>query len=201
MNDQQPDLNRLWNSAWSLLLRGKNDARHPYHLAVTATVSPTLHPRPRTLVLRNALKSEAQLWCYTDRRSGKAGDLASPPGRMAWTFWSPRARIQVNASGLTTWLNDERTMEIFNSLPKHSRKAYATTLPPGTPVDSYTDGLPQDWAELSLEQTGYAAANFGVLVTTLQTVDILELHREGHRRMRATRPFVDKSWNFTWVIP
>jgi len=201
MNDQKISTNTLWDSAWALLVRGKNDAKNPFHLAVTATVSPTLHPRPRTLVLRNALKREAQLWCYTDRRSGKATDLAHPPGRMAWTFWSPRAHIQVTASGPTEWLNDERTAEIFNSLPKHSRKAYATMLAPGTPVDLYTDGLPDGWDDLELKQTDYAAANFGVLVTTLQTVDILELHREGHRRMRATRSSVDKPWNFTWLIP
>lgn len=194
-------MNGLWERAWDHLIRGQHDRKHPFNLAVTATVSPTLHPRPRTLVLRKALKNEAELWCYTDRRSSKAIDLAQGPGVMAWTFWSPQTRLQLTASGPTDWLNDSRTREIFNSLPKHSRKAYATTLAPGTSVDLYTSGLPANWDDLKPEETDFAVKNFGILVTSLRTVDILELHRDGHRRMRATRSYVDEEWNFSWLIP
>lgn len=199
MDQPFDDLSDLFEAAWSLLLRGKSDRKHPYAFPVFATTSPAAHPRSRTLVLRNALKDSAQLWCYTDRRSRKAEDLASEKGQAGWTFWSPRARIQVSASGPTDWLGTARTEAIYQSLPKHSRKAYATLSPPGTATDSLTDGLPTNWEDLPLEETDYASANFGILVTTIEEMDILQLHRDGHRRMRATRNGND--WSFTWLIP
>lgn len=195
MNQPFDDLSGLFEAAWSLLLRGKSDRKHPYAFPVLATTSPSSHPRSRTLVLRNALKDSAELWCYTDLRSGKAVDSAAA----SWTFWSPRARIQVNASGPTDWLGAARTDDIFQSIPKHSRKAYATIYPPGSATESLTDGLPRNWEDLTAEETNYAAANFGVLVTTIQEMDILQLHRDGHRRMRATR--TGGEWVFTWLIP
>lgn len=192
-------LDDLFDAAWSLLLRGKNDRKHPYAFPVFATSSTASHPRSRTLVLRNARKDNAELWCYTDRRSHKAAGLGAGGGPASWTFWSPRARLQVNAAGPTNWLDAEATGQIFASLPKHSRKAYATLHPPGTPAGTLTDGLPPDWNDRPLAATDYAGNNFGVLVTRIGTMDILQLHRNGHRRMRAAR--TDGQWTLSWLVP
>lgn len=199
MNQPINELKELYEQAWSLILRGKSDRKHPYAFPVFASVSPTLHPRSRTLVLRNALKTSGELWCYTDRRSRKAEDLATNAPFASYTFWSPRARIQVSACGPTAWLDEGRTREIFNSLPKHSRKAYATTAAPGSHLEAAGEGLPQNWADLDPEQTDYASENFGVLVTSISEMDILQLHREGHRRMRALRD--DEDWKLSWLVP
>lgn len=189
----------FWDQAWEALLRGKADRKHPYHTPVFSTLSPTLHPRSRTLVLRKVLRATGELWCYTDRRSRKAADIAEHPG-VSWTFWNPRQQLQINASGTATWLAASESEQIFHQLPHHSRKAYATLAPPGQPQAAPTDGLPPNWSKRSLAATDYAAENFGVLVTHLQAIDILRLDRQGHLRLSARRQN-DASWLLEWIIP
>ena len=190
----------LHDAAWSLLLRGQADGKHAYATPVVATVGADGTPHSRTLVLRKAIRDTGELWCYTDRRSQKARDLADNP-LMAWTFWDKRHRIQVNAVGPTRWLPEAEARARFAALPKHSRKSYATLSAPGTPETDYTDGLPTDWAERPVDETDYAAEHFGVLVTTITRMDILRLRREGHERLRAVRAEGNQSFNLSWLVP
>lgn len=193
-------LDDLWEAAWMLLHRGQSDPKSAYATPVVATVSPSGNPHSRTLVLRKAFKEKGELWCYTDRRSQKAVDLAEGSGVMSWTFWDPKKKVQLNASGSTAWLSTKTSQERFQQLPKHSRKAYATLAAPGRPVTDYTDGLPENWEDRDKADTDYAAEHFGILCTTLDRVEILRLRREGHQRMLATRN-TDGDWSFSWIVP
>lgn len=189
----------LWEFAWQLLLRAKNDRKHPFRTPVFCTVSPTLHPRSRTLVLRNVLRDEARLWCYTDRRSQKAVDISTNP-KVAWTFWSPKQQLQVNVAGTAAWLNEGRANQFFKSMPKHGRKAYATLSAPGSPQQELTSGLPDNWEDIDIEATKYAAAYFGVLVTQMERLEVLQLSRSGHQRLLGTRGH-GGNWTLDWLTP
>ena len=191
----------LFDAAWALLKRGQADGKHAFSTPVVATVTSAGEPRSRTLVLRKAERAVGTLWCYTDRRSQKATDLAAPPAIMSWTFWDKRHRIQVNAAGPTAWLSQEQAAERFAALPKHSRKSYATLSAPGTAVSAYTDGLPNDWAERETEETAYAAEHFGVLITTITRMDVLRLSRDGHERLRAERDAEEQDFTLSWIVP
>lgn len=194
------DLKLLWERAWSLLLRGQADSKHPFATPVVATVTAEGLPRSRTLVLRKTDRSTGQLWCYTDRRSGKATELSQGASVMSWTFWAKGPGIQVNCSGPTDWLPEQLANERFRSLPKHSRKSYATRSAPGQPQESATDGLPADWATLPDKATDYAADHFGILCTKITRMEVLQLDRAGHRRLLAER-VVDGEWQLTWLVP
>ena len=150
-------------------------------------------------MLRKAVRERDQLWLYTDRRSAKMEELAVCGGVLHWLFWDPKSSIQMAGSGHTRELGRKETGLRFNALEKHSRKAYATLRPPGTPLPHADDGLPVDWDDLSHEQTDYARENFTILVTELWQVDILQLGREGHRRVIGHKNFDD--WTFEWVVP
>lgn len=193
------DPHELLDKAWSLLRRGAADKKHAYATPVVATVSPDGVPRTRTVVLRRAVPQAGELWCYTDRRSVKARHVDAGAITLAWTFWDRRAQLQVNAVGPARWLDAAAARSIFASMPRHSRKAYATLAAPGQSASGATDGLPDDWADKALADTDYAAAHFGVLVTRVQTLDILQLDRAGHRRARAER----RGGGFVaeWLIP
>lgn len=193
-------LNDLWESAWNLLLRGQSDPKSAFTTPVVATVSPDGNPHSRTLVLRKVLKEKGELWCYTDRRSQKAIDISEGSGVMSWTFWDPKKKVQVNARGPTTWLNEAAAQRRFQQLPKHSRKAYATLAAPGSQQADYSNGLPEDWEKLAGDATEYAAEYFGILCTTLVRVEILHLRREGHQRMLAKRS-EDGVWQLCWLVP
>lgn len=193
-------LDDFWENAWALLLRGQSDAKSAYSTPVVATVSPDGKPHSRTLVLRKALKQSGELWCYTDRRSQKAIDLAGEPAYMSWTFWDRKRNIQINASGPTTWLSTNIANERFQQLPKHSRKSYATLAAPGRLLPGGSDGLPDDWEQRKAAETDYAGVHFGILCTRLDRMDILQLSREGHRRMLAERSG-NEDWAFSWIVP
>ncbi|SER01358.1 hypothetical protein [Neolewinella agarilytica] len=191
---------KLWKRGWELLKRGAVDKRHDFNLAVLCSVTASLHPRSRTLVLRKALEEEGELWCYTDKRSEKAEAVNAGRDTLSWTFWSPRHNIQFNGSGRSHWLGAEESQQLFAALPRHSRKAYATLSAPGSPAVEGDSGLPTDWKKRNLAATNYAADNFGVLITHLTEVEILFLSRDGHQRLSAKRqPF--RTWEFQWLVP
>lgn len=196
----EPTTNHLWEQAWQLLSDAPAKSQSAFSTPVVATVSTDQRPFTRTVVLRKALPESGELWCYTDRRSAKAGHLAAGSPYMSWTFWDPVANLQVNCSGPTDWLPAEQALEVFAGLPRHSRKAYATLAAPGTPQSTSTNGLPDDWTVRSVEQTDYAAEHFGILRTKITRLEVLQLRREGHRRLLATRT-EGSEWQFSWIIP
>lgn len=190
----------LFDAAWLLLRRGQADGKHAYATPVFATVAPDGTPRSRTLVLRRADRAAGELWCYTDRRSQKAADLEHQP-TASWTFWDKRHRLQTVARGPVRWLPEDEARARFRALPKHSRKSYATRSAPGTALQNYSDGLPPDWASRELAATDYAEEFFGVSVTTITTMDVLRLSRDGHERLRASRPAAGEDFTLSWIVP
>jgi len=191
---------KLWNLSWTLLLKGQQEANHPYRTPVVCTVSPTLHPRSRTIVLRQAVQETGSLYCYTDHRSEKVSDLLQGAGEMSWTFWDAQSRVQLTGSGPTECLDQSVTKERFRELAKHARKAYATQLAPGTQLPQPADGLPADWKHRKLADTDYAEENFCILRTVLTQVQVLEFTKDGHRRLIANRQ-IGQNWQFRWVVP
>jgi len=192
--------NDLWESAWKLLHRGQSDPKCAFSTPVVATVTADGEPRTRTIVLRKVLKVSGELLGYTDRRSNKADDLTNGSRVMSWTFWDPKKKIQLNCSGPTDWLPENLAKERFDQLPKHSRKSYATLAAPGRPQKEATDGLPKDWNQRDTRETDYAAGHFGILSTRITRAEVLQLSRDGHRRLLAERGEAEE-WTFTWLVP
>ena len=189
----------LWEQAWDLILTSAGQADRPFGTPVVGNAGRDGLPRQRTVVLRGADKSAATLTHYTDRRSVKASELTNNP-IFSYLFWDAEQRIQFSGHGPTRWLMREEAKDIFDSLPKHGRKAYATVQPPSTHLPDGGSGLPPDWEERTLPETDYARGNFGVLVTTLQYADVLLLDREGNRRLTAVRD-ASQQWQLRWIVP
>ena len=208
----------LYETAWKHLLRAVNDKKHAFSTPSVSTVArsvdtPASSPTPRTrdrapeqlaarsrrLVLRKAIREGDQLWCYTDRRSDKLTQLENSGGVLHWLFWDRKSSLQLSGGGPTRELDRAEAERRFDALEKHSRKAYATTLPPGTPLAEAGTGLPEQWEEMTREETDFARQNFTVLVTELTYVDVLHLDRAGHRRVKGVK--TDGRWEFSWVVP
>ena len=208
MIDSTPE---LWDAVWRLLTRATADKKHAYSTPVLATVMHSLSepggesihaPRLRTVVLRAANRQSRLLTAYTDRRSQKVKDLDGTRQHLAWCFWDKRSRIQFTGYGPTSQITGPESHQIFDGLPKHSRKAYATLSSPGSTLGM--DGvraLPDTWEDLDLQATGYARDNFCVLRTELWKAEVLRLSRSGHQRLRAEYDRAAGRWVFTWVVP
>ena len=179
-------------------MAGAGTSDHPFGLVYTASVGGQGVPRQRTVVLRSADRQLAELRTYTDRRSIKARELERNP-LLSYLFWDPDTRIQFSGHGPSRWLPRDEARGVFHQLPKHARKAYATEQPPSTPLVRAGDGLPDDWPRRSEQETDYAAANFGVLITQIQYADVLRLDRDHNLRLSASRS--QGQWSLRWVVP
>lgn len=190
----------LWQTAWQLLLRANNDRKHAFRTAAVSSLRPDGTPNARTVVMRKADREAGTLRLYTDLRSDKMTDL-DENSQFHWLLWDPKKQLQFGASGPVQRLDRKRELELFHQIPKHGRKAYATTKGPGKTLGKNTDGLPPNWEELGEAETDYAAANFCVLETVLERAEVLSLDRDqGHRRIRATKDSTGR-WVPEWIVP
>ena len=188
----------LWTQAWSLILTAAGSSDHPFSTPVLGSIHHGNVPRLRTVVLREADREGATLRCYADIRSLKINDLREN-STLSWLFWDPTEKVQVSCSGPGRCLTGEAVVAIFEKIPKHGRKAYATRQAPGTFSSQKTSGLPEDWPDLQPEETDYARENFAVVETRIDRMDVLQLGREGNHRLTARRD--GEAWQLQWVVP
>lgn len=197
----QYKLENLWQMAWHELHFANQNRNHPFRTAVVSTSNQNGFPNARTVVMREAKQADSSLLLYTDSRSQKVTDWQSNQ-QLHWLFWHTQLQLQIGGRGLVKRLDRSEEVAIFNELPKYSRKSYATLSAPAQQQTNYTDGLPNNWSSLQLEETNYAVNNFAVFKTTLVEVDILLLNRDsGHQRMRAQRDQNDDLWALNWITP
>lgn len=199
----------LWNLAWSQLHQATLDKEHEFSNGTISTISKSgvsggralLVPASRTVVLRKCDRKKATLTAYTDKRSAKVRELEESGFRLAWCFWAKELSLQISGWGEVIIDDSQKVRTRFAQLPKHSRKAYATTLAPGSELHSAGDGLPENWEALDVEETEYAANNFSVLETRMMEMDILSLSRKGHKRLHGVRDRTSDEWDLTWIVP
>jgi len=178
---------------WASLHRGVVDARSPFHTPAIATVHQQGHPEVRTVVLRAVDEMQRQLVLYSDVRAAKVASLEQHPA-LAWFFWHPRHRLQLRASGqATVHRTGPQTEAAWARLSGHQKRTYAAEPAPGTPIPAAGDGLPP----LDTAPTG--RPHFCVVTSVIDTIDILQLRRSGHRR--CVLHWNGRAWTATWVVP
>ena len=198
----------LWSRTWQQLQRATVHKRHPFgvgtlitnHLYQFGENQQELAPRSRTVVLRRVDLAARELLAYTDVRSFKAKDILAGRNFVSWCFWNPKSNVQFTCVGVAKIITGPAARQRYMELPKHSRKAYATRSAPGSNQPTAGDGLPDDWENRECEETDYAAENFAFLTTTVLQAEILQLSREGHRRIRG-QLLENGSWDLTNITP
>lgn len=181
MRERLPTLAAIETALWRELQRAALDRHHAWRTPVLATVSEDGGPDARTVVLREADGDDRRLAVYTDARAAKAAQLARQPAAVL-VFWSPalgwqlrlRARCHVLRSGLAVSSRWERVRQ------SPSAHDYLSPLAPGSAMPEAAL-LPQDGDP---RQRPVEHAAFAVVEAAVQSIDWLELHRDGHRRAR-----------------
>lgn len=159
-------------TVWDELARCIGDKDHPWRTPVLATVAGDAADA-RTVVLREVDARHKQLLIYTDERAGKVAQLLHHPlGTLV--MWSPtlgwqlrcRVRLTLEMSGLAS---SSRWARIKLS---PAAQDYLSPLPPGAPLE--------DAAAPPREPV--ARDYFAVIDASVESLDWLELHADGHRR-------------------
>ena len=172
MTDRLATLDEVEAAVWRELAACTKDRAHPWRTTVLATVDGE-RADARLVVIREVDARQKQILFYTDERAGKVRQLLNHPmGTLV--MWSPalgwqlrcRVRLAVEMSGLAA---SSRWARIKLS---PAAQDYLSPLPPGMPLDGQT---PPTHGTVKRDY-------FAVIDATIDSIDWLELHRDGHRR-------------------
>ncbi len=159
-------------------------------------------PCLRTVVLRRTIAERRLLFCHTDRRSPKAGQIDAAAG-LAWLFYDPVRKLQLRVSGPGRVLDDDDplTAQQWERSRIGSRRCYLAPLAPGTPSDGPESGLPPAPLNDSMtpQQSEAGRANFAVVAGEAATMDILQLGARGHLRVQLR--WIGGGNEAGWVAP
>lgn len=190
----------ILNGIWSMLERGAGRYNDPFHWPVLGTPGKDGCSQ-RCVILRRFIRRERILVCHTDARAAKVREIKDHPG-VNWLFYHPRRKIQLRISGTAELhTNDAFADNQWAATPLPSRLNYCAVMPPGTPVDKPTSGLPDFMLHKlpSLLDTEKARPNFLTISSTIESMDWLSLNLLGNRRARFD--WHDNKLSATWLIP
>lgn len=159
----------------------------PFRTPVLATIDADGGPAARHVVLRELVPATARLSAWTDARSAKCAEIAAD-GRVAWLFWDPVRRLQVRLGGRAELIRSgPRCEATWAGISTTRRREYLAIVAPGAMLGAEDPDRP-------------AAPAFAIIDSWVETADLLQLDRRGHRRARLRRE-ADGSWRGAWVEP
>lgn len=187
------DLEAFPGAALEALAAGIAAPGHALHSLALATIGLDGAPRLRSVVPRGLDARARRLAVHTDRRSAKVAELRREP-RASILGYDGEARLQIRLEGSCAVHHaDEPARLAWEGLHPPARRLYRIAPAPGTAVTAEGAIEPERFDEVA------AFANFALLVLTFETLDILFLGRERHRRMRAD--WQGGSLRLNWVVP
>ena len=172
------------DEALKTIQRGTVDRKSAFKLPVLSSYSENKIFQ-RIVVSRKYNELDHALLIYTDHESKKYSQLKSNPS-CSLLFWDSRKRLQVQVTGTASFLDDKTTF--WEKLSETQKKDYSIEPYPGEKIpkaDSYSHGNTND--------------RFEVLSIKFNSLDILELSPEGHRRAKSILNKNDRE-DF-WVAP
>ena len=172
INKAQFSTEDVLGHVWSTLQTCAQQRQHPMRTPVLSTIGLQNKPQACVVVLRAA--EPGKLTCYTDTRSQKWLSLQANTG-VSWTFYSPIEREQIRACGYATLHRDDAiSVHAWQNVPVHSRQNYSSPFAPGQPIA--TPGQPKQGKMLEHHY-------FGVICSTITSIDWLWLGESAHRRL------------------
>lgn len=199
------DLPALEKQLWTWLEDAVPSAQHPFHVLAFSTVHTgdlvLSLPRTRTVVLRHADRTQAEISCHTDLRSEKIVELRENP-HVAWHGYDPALKIQLRLEGTSALHHgDEIARAAWERSALSSRRCYTAPRAPGSITSRPESGLPPHLENRvpTEEESETGWPFFAVIVTRLERLEALHLAATGHRRARFTRQ--ENSFAGEWLIP
>ncbi len=181
-------LEDLLPSIWQQLATAHKDTKHPFRFGVLGT-SDKNTINMRTVVIREVILTEFEIWFYTDIRTPKVTEIRNN-NHITWLFYHPIDQTQIRLYGNAEILHNTKINQtVWQNLPDYGKTDYLTKQPPGSVHD-------QDFHELT---TASIPQNFGIVKTKIQTIDWLQLSRSGHLRAKFERNAMD--WRGEWLVP
>ncbi len=177
------------------------DAVRDRNAAMHAPVVATGDGDARIMVLRACDPDFATLRFHTDLRSPKTAVIAANP-RVTVLAYDPVARVQLRMAGLARVISTGPIAdEAWAAASPLSRRIYLVDQAPGTPLSSRLSTLPEGVRDHrpTFAQSEAGRPCFAVMMVRVETLDWLQLGRDGGVRARFTR--TPDGFQGTWVAP
>jgi hypothetical protein len=186
-------LDDVLEHVWSYIESAADD---PSHAARTPTFCSD-GPDARTIVIRRANRETRRLAFHTDTRSGKLDQLRRRT-KSVWHHWNPELRQQFRFYGRSTLhIDDQLADDVWASQGDEGRAHYEKNEAPGTIVERPRSGRVDTDPEA--EPVDDPREHFGVVSTTIDRIDWLHLHPEGH--YRADFQWTSDQFEGRWLLP
>ena len=156
-----------------------------FSLNTITSVDDILYPQSRMVVLREVFEN-FDFHVYTDSRTEKVVSLDSHKEASA-LFYDPKKMIQIRLEGILEKVEDSQNY--FESLSETQKRDYRTKLAPGSQADSFRT--------IHESEGGY----FQILRFHAGRFDLVQLHSEGHRRVKGTLDLKGAIRSLSWVTP
>lgn len=141
------------------------------------------------VVLRGIDRAARRFRLHTDRRSGKVAAIVACP-RASLLFWDPRRALQLRVAGRAEVRTaGPEVAAAWARVPAPARTNYRTQAAPGSLL---AQGGPAP-------ESGDGAANFVLVDLIADSLDLLWLGPEGHRRAGWT--LGADGWTGGWRVP
>lgn len=167
-----------------LLERGTSNRKDDFHTPVLGTISLDGAPEMRTVVFRKVFRESRKLLCHIDWRSPKAAEIKFD-SRVSWLFYHVEEKLQLRVRGRAALhTNDELANTQWQNSALFSRRCYCGDAP-GTQKEAPSSGLAEflvDREPTAEESERLGRQNFAVLSSSIDEIDVYELHVKGHRR-------------------
>lgn len=195
MNTPLPRLQTLAEveaAIWREIGLALQDSRHEWRTPVLASADGD-GADARTVVLREVNPEAKALAIYTDARAAKVRQLQARP-RCSLVMWSPRLgwqlRLRANVHVHTDGLAVSSRWAGLRMSP--AARDYLSPLAPGAALEvAPGESLDHQTADSAATQREH----FAVLIASVEAIDWVELHAQGHRRARFT------ATQAQWLVP
>jgi pyridoxamine 5'-phosphate oxidase len=194
------DLDEILDKIWLMLKQGATHSDDPFHWPVLGTKS-SAGCSLRTVILRQVKVPERIIFCHTDVRSAKVGEIKNC-SQTSWLFYHPKKKIQLRISGYATLhAHDSYADRQWANTGITSRLNYCTSQPPGAPIDKPSSGLPDFLLNKvpTLLETEKCRKNYMAIAVHIVSIDWLLLKITGNRR--ALFEWEGDRLRSTWLVP
>lgn len=185
-------------AAFDRLAEGAGPGKSPYSMVYAATSGLDGRPRLRTVVMRRFDAETGAIWFNTDLRSPKAAELGADP-RISILGYDRDAGFQIRVEGAATLHRDAPGKQTaWEASADRSRICYRHGYAPSSTLDTPELGDPTE-AMRAPDDHEAGFENFGAVEVRMETIDILDLARSGHRRSFFKR--TTDGWTGEWRAP
>lgn len=188
----------ILDRVWTLLARASTEIGHPWRLPVLGTPGDD-GCDVRTLVLRQFDPARRMLYCHTDVRSPKIGQIRRNE-RGAWLFYDPVERVQLRISGpLEVHHDNDLARRRWDAVALEHRRQYLAPEPPGAIQPGPFVNLPDHVRDRppTREESEAGWPNFCVLTGLVERLDWYSLRNSGHLRLQVR--WIDDQPRFEWL--